>query len=207
MTGAFWIKFETVRLSKNRPAILKLLKNEESAILEIESALSLYFAVAPIRNQPSETREDVRAELVLLAGALSTVGRILNSRGRARSLLVEACADMQDGAHARVMQLEGALFDGDYDVLAKAARAAIDELEVTAVPTRSFDKMARVRLVQSMAAAGAKVGITACRKNRDINSSRGDFDALVQAVYESAGIEKGDGETYKADGDIKAAGF
>lgn len=199
MTGV-WIKFEKVRLSKNREQILNLLGNEESAILEIESALSRHFALAPNGNRHTEKPQEVRADLVRLASAISTIGQILKNRGQARSLFVEACAEYpEDGTLARFQQLESALFGDGHDIFVEAASAALATLEVTSGRRPSPDKMGRVHLVQAMAAAVAKIGL---------NSGRGGaFEELVQAVYESAGIENAQGETIKADGDIRAAGF
>lgn len=195
-----WLKFENVRLSKNRAQILRLVGNEEQVIAEIEGALCRYFGLVPVGKFQFEKPKDVRAELVRLAGAISTIGEILQNRGQAHRLFVEACDEYpEDGTYGRFLQLEGVLAGDGYDVLVDAANAALASLEVTSGRCHSPDKMNRVHLVQAIATAAEKIGLKPGRG--------GAFEELVQAVYESAGIENSKGETIKANGDIRAAGF
>lgn len=199
MTGG-WLKFEKVRLSKNREKILKLVENDESAIGEIEGALSRHFAFAPNGKRQSEKPKEVRADLVRLVSAISTIGEILQSRGQARSLFIEACGEYpEDGTLDRFQKLDGALFDDGCDILVEAANTALANLEVISGRPLSSDKMGRVHLVQAIATTAEKIGLKPGRG--------GAFEELVEAVYESAGIENTKGETIKAEGDIRAAGF
>lgn len=186
-----WIKFQTVRLSKNRERILELLKNDESVLGDIEGALSRHFALMP--QEKEETDAEVRKDLGRLARAISTINEILQSRGRARSLFLDACGEyIEDGTLFRFEQLEGALYDEGGDVLVEAAQSASAALDVSSGRDNSPEKNARLHLVGEVARAVKKIDMPAVR------SESGEFVELLQLVYESAGIE------IKVDGDIRA---
>lgn len=189
-----WIKFQTVRLSKNRERILDLLKNDESVLGEIEGALSRHFALMP--QEKEETDAEVRKELDRLAKAISAINEIMQSRGRARSLFLDACGEyIEDGTILRFQQLESALYDEGGNVLVEAARSASAALDVSSGRDKSPEKKARLHLVGEVARAVGKI---------DMRTARGgDFEDLIQLVYESAGIENDQGETIKAEGDIR----
>lgn len=189
-----WIKFQTVRLSKNRERILELIKNDESVLGDIEGALSRHFALMP--QEKEETDADVRKDLDRLAKAISTINEILQSRGRARSLFIDACGEyIEDGTILRFQQLESALYDEGGDVLVEAARSASAALDVSSGRDKSPEKNARLHLVGEVARAVGKIDMRTVRG--------GDFEDLIQLVYESAGIENDQGETIKAEGDIR----
>lgn len=189
-----WIKFQTVRLSKNRERILELLKNDESVLGDIEGALSRYFALMP--QEKEETDAEVRKNLDRLAKAISTINEILQSRGRARSLFLDACGEyIEDGTLFRFEQLEGALSDEGGDVLVEAAQSASAALAVSSGRDKSPEKNARLHLVGEVARAVGKIDMRTVRG--------GDFEDLIQLVYEGAGIENDQGETIKAEGDIR----
>ncbi|HQT01170.1 MAG: hypothetical protein B7Y26_08855 [Hydrogenophilales bacterium 16-64-46] len=189
-----WIKFQTVRLSKNRERILELLGNDESVLGDIEGALSCHFALMP--QEKEETDTDVRKELDRLAKAISTINEIMQSRGRARSLFLDACGEyIEDGTILRFQQLESALYDEGGNVLVEAARSAAVALDVSSGRDKSPEKNARLHLVGEVARAVEKIGMRTVRG--------GDFEDLIQLVYESAGIENDRGETIKAEGDIR----
>lgn len=186
-----WIKFQTVRLSKNRERILVLLKNDESVLGDIEGALSRHFALMP--QEKEETDAEVRKDLDRLAKAISTINEILQSRGRARSLFLDACGEcIEDGTLFRFEKLEGALYDEGGDVLVEAAQSASSALDVSSGRDNSPEKNARLHLVGEVARAVKKIDMPAVR------SESGEFVELLQLVYESAGIE------IKVDGDIRA---
>lgn len=189
-----WIKFQTVRLSKNRERILELLKNDESVLGDIEGALSRHFALMP--QEKEETDTEVRKELDRLAKAISTINEIMQSRGRARSLFLDACGEyIEDSTILRFQQLESALYDEGGNVLVEAARSASAALDVSSGRDKSPEKNARLHLVGEVARAVGKI---------DMRTARGgDFEDLIQLVYESAGIENDQGETIKAEGDIR----
>lgn len=189
-----WIKFQTVRLSKNRERILELLGNDESVLGDIEGALSRHFALMP--QEKEETDADVRKELDRLAKAISTINEIMQSRGRARSLFLDACGEyIEDGTILRFQQLESVLYDEGGNVFVEAARSAAVALDVSSGRDKSPEKNARLHLVGEVARAVEKIGMHTVRG--------GDFEDLIQLVYESAGIENGQGETIKAEGDIR----
>jgi hypothetical protein len=189
-----WIKFQTVRLSKNRERILELLKNDESVLGNIEGALSRHFALMP--QEKEETDADVRKELDRLAKAISTINEIMQSRGRARSLFLDACGEyIEDGTILRFQQLESVLYDEGGNVLVEAARSAAVALDVSSGRDKSPEKNARLHLVGEVARAVERIGMRTARG--------GDFEDLIQLVYESAGIENDQGETIKAEGDIR----
>lgn len=193
-----WIKFQTVRLSKNRERILELLKNDESVLGDIEGALSRHFALMP--QEKEETDAEVRRDLGRLAKAISTINEILQSRGRARLLFLDACGEyIEDGTLFRFEQLEGALSGDGGDLLVEAARSAPAALKRSAPAARKLssgrdnspEKSARLHLVGDVARAVKKIDMPAVR------SESGEFVELLQLVYESAGIE------IKVDGDIR----
>lgn len=189
-----WIKFQTVRLSKNRERILELLKNDESVLGDIEGALSRHFALIP--QEKEETDAEVRKDLDRLAKAISTINEIMQSRGRARSLFLDACGEyIEDGTIRRFQQLESALYDEGGDLLVEAARSASAALDVSSGRDKSPEKSARLHLVGGVARAVGKIDMRMARG--------GDFEELIQLVYESAGIENDQGETIKAEGDIR----
>lgn len=198
-----WIKFEDGWLttgSKEQRAlqqrILQLLNNDESALADIDGALSRHFALKPDAAEKEETDAEVRKDLGRLAQAISTINEIMQSRGRARSLFLDACGEyIEDGTLPRFQQLESALYDEGGDLLVEAARSASAALDVSSGRDKSPEKSARLHLVGEMAAAAEKVGMRAVRG--------GEFEELVQLVYEVAGIANDQGETIKADGDIK----
>lgn len=202
-----WFKFEPVRLSKNRAHLLSLIGNEESALTEIEGALSRYFALAPDGKRGPEPTKKVRDDLKRLADAIATLNEILQpqSRGQARSLFVDACAEyVEDGTLARLRNLEGVLRGDGGDSLVEAAQTALASLDVTSGRLPSPEKAGRVYLVKAIASAVEKVGLKPGRNKW--------FIGLVQNIYASAGIENADGEIIEADGDeadgdIRAAGF
>ncbi|MEW6590670.1 MAG: hypothetical protein AB1418_06500 [Pseudomonadota bacterium] len=189
-----WIKFQTVRISKNRERILKLLQNEEAALAKIESALSSHFALKP--DAAEEKDAGVRKDIERLADAIATINGILQSRGRARSLFLDACGEyLENGALLRFEQLEDALSGDGGDLLVEAARSAQACLKVSSGRPPSPELNARLHLVGVVAAAAEKIGMSSGRG--------GDFEELIQLVYESAGIESDQGETIKAEGDIR----
>lgn len=189
-----WIKFQTVRLSKNRERILKLLQNEETALGQIESALSSYFALKP--DAAEEKDAGVRKDIERLADAIATITGILQSRGRARTLFLDACGEyLEDGTLLRVDQLEDALSGDGGDLLVEAARSALADHKVSSGTSPSPELNARLHLVESVATAAGIIGMRTVRG--------GDFEELIQLVYEGAGIENDQGETIKADGDIR----
>lgn len=189
-----WIKFQTVRLSKNRERILGLLKNDGSVLSDIEGALSRHFALMP--QEKEETDAEVRKELDRLAKAISTINEILQSRGRARWLFLNACGEyIEDGTLFRFEQLEDALSGDGADLLVEAAQSAQASLKVSSGRPPSPELNARLHLVGVVATAAEKIGMSSWRG--------GDFEELIQLVYESAGIESDQGETIKAEGDIR----
>lgn len=191
---ARWIKFQTVRLSKNRERILKLLENDESVLADIESALSVHFALKP--DAAEEKGADVRKDIERLADAISTINEILQSRGLARSLFLGACGEyLEDGTFARSAQLEDALSGDGGDLLVEAARSALASLKVSSGRPPSPELNARLHLVRVVATAVDKIKMSPTRG--------GDFEELIQLVYEGAGIENDQGETIKAEGDIR----
>lgn len=198
-----WIKFEdgwlttgSERQRKLQQRILQLLKNDESALADIDGALSRHFALKPDAAEKEETDVEVRKELDRLAKAISTINEIMQSRGRARSLFLDACGEyIEDGTLFRFEQLEDALSGDGGDLLVEAARSAAAALKLSSGRDKSPEKNARLHLVGEMAAAAEKVGMRAVRG--------GEFEELVQLVYEVAGIANDQGETIKTDGDIK----
>lgn len=187
-----WIKFQTVRLSKSRERILELLNHDESVLADIESALSRYFALMPDAMEKEKTDKEVRKELDRLAKAISTINEILQSRGRARWLFLDACGEyIEDGTLLRLQRLEGALYDEGGDLLIEAAQSASAALDVSSGRDNSPEKNARLHLVGEVARAVEKIDMRAVR------SEGGEFVELLQLVYEGAGIE------IKAEGDIK----
>lgn len=197
---SLWLKFEAVRLSKNRAHILSRIGNEESALTEIEHALSRYFALAPGAMLGPEPSSKVRDDLKRLADAIATLNEILQSRGQARSLFLDACGEyVEDGTLARLHKLEGVLYDTGGDSLVEAAQTALASLKVSSGRLPAPEKMRRIYLVKAIAEAVKKVGLKPGRNEW--------FTGLVDFIYESAGIENADGEIIKADGDIRAAGF
>lgn len=189
-----WVKFQTVRLSKNRKRILELLNNDVSVLADIEGALSSHFA---LKHDAAEEKDaDVRKDIGRLADAISTINEILKSRGRARSLYVDACGEyIEDGTLFRFGQLEDALSGDGGDLLVEAAQSALASLKVSSGRPPSPELNARLHLVGVVATAAEKIGMSSGRG--------GDFEDLVQLVYESAGIESDQGETIKAEGDIR----
>lgn len=189
-----WIKFQTVRLSKNRERILKLLENDGSVLADIESALSSHFALKP--DAAEEKDAGVRKDIEYLADAISTINEILQSRGRARSLFLDACGEyIEDGTLLRFGQLEDALSGDGGDLLVEAARSALASHKVSPGKAPSPELNARLHLVEAVATAAEKIGMRTARG--------GDFEELIQLVYEGAGIENDQGETIKAEGDIR----
>ena len=190
--------------NRGKVRILRLLKNDESALADIDGALSRHFALKPDPAEKEETDAKVRKDLDRLAKAISTINEILQSRGRARSLFLDACGEyIEDGTLFRFEQLEGALSGDGGGLLVEAARSAPAALKRSAPAARKLssgrDKSpelnARLHLVGEMATAAEKVGMRAVRG--------GEFDELVQLVYEVAGIANDKGEPIKADGDIR----
>lgn len=200
-SGVRWVKFEGEWLpprSDNRPRILQLLKNDESALADIESALSRYFALKPDAMSPAETAKKVRDDLESLATAISITKEILQSRSQARSLFLAACGEyLEDGVFIRFEQLEGALRGDGGDMLVEAAQSALTGLKVASGRPPSSEAIGRVYLVKEIMSVAEKIGIRPVRG--------GDFEELVQLVYESAGIETSRSETIKAEGDIRKA--
>lgn len=189
-----WIKFQTVRLSKNRERILTLLKNDELVLADIERALSRHFALKPAAAE--EKGADVRKDIERLADAISTINEILQSRARARSLFLDACGEyIEDGTLLRFEQLEGALSGDGGDLLVEAARSALAGHKVSSGADPKPELNARLCLVEAAATAAEKIGMRTVRG--------GDFEELIQLVYEGAGIENDQGEPIKADGDIR----
>lgn len=196
--GARWVKFHSTRLAKNRPRILQLLKSDESALADIESALSRYFAFKPDAKSMAKTSKEVRDDLERLAAAISTTNEILQSQGQARSLFLGACSEyLEDGTFNRFVHLEGALFGDGGDLLVEAAQSALARLKVVSGRPPSSEANGRIHLVKEMMAVAEKINIRPVRG--------GDFEELVQLVYESAAIETPQGEIIKADGDIRKA--
>lgn len=189
-----WIKFQTVRLSKHRERILELLNNDGSALAEIEGALSRHFALKP--DAVEEKDAEVRKDLERLADAISTINDILQNRGRARSLFLDASGEyIEDGTLLRFEKMEGAFFGDGGDLLVAAARSALVSLKVSPGRRLSPELNARLYLVGIVASAVGKIGMSPARGT--------EFEELIQFVYESAGIENDQGETIKADGDIR----
>lgn len=189
-----WIKFQTVRLSKHRERILELLNNDGSALAEIEGALSRHFALKP--DAVEEKDAEVRKDLERLTDAISTINDTLQNRGRARSLFLDACGEyIEDGTLLRFEKMEGAFFDDGGDLLVAAVRSALVSLKVSPGRRLSPELNARLYLVGIVASAVGKIGMSPARGT--------EFEELIQFVYESAGIENDQGETIKADGDIR----
>lgn len=196
--GARWFKFHSTRLAINRRRILQLLNGDESALADIESALSRYFAIKPDAKSSAETSKKVRDDLELLAAAISTISEILQSRGQARSFFLEACSEYpEDGTLSRFSQLEGALFGDGVGLLVEAKQSALDSLKVASGRPLSSEANGRIHLVKEMMAVAKKINI------RPVRGS--DFEELVQLVYESAEIKNPQGKIIKADGDIRKA--
>lgn len=193
----FWCKFEDGWLppGENRQRILELLKHDESALANIDRALSRHFALKPdakSKEKPAEVRNDVER----LAAAIATIGEILKSRRRAYWLFMDACGEYpEDGTFGCFEQLNGAFSGDGGDLLLDAARSALADLDVTSGRQPSPELNARIRLVGEVALAAEGTGMRSVRG--------GDFEELVQHVYDGAGIENAQGETIKADGDIR----
>ena len=189
-----WVKFEDgwLPVGTYRERILELLGNDVSVLADIESALSRYFALMPRAMEKEETEKKVRKELGRLAEAITTINEIMQSRGRARSLFLDACGEyIEDGTLLRFEQLESALYDEGGDLLIEAARSASAALDVSPGRDKSPEKNARLHLVGEVARAVGKIDMHA------VHSEGAPFVELMQLVYDGAGIE------IKAQGDIK----
>lgn len=193
----FWCKFEGEWLpsGENRQRILQLIENDESVLTDIDSALSRHFALKPAEKS-NEKPAEVRNDMERLAAALATIGEILQSRRRAYWLFADACGEyLEDGTFGRFQQLKDAFFGEGGDLLLEAARSALAAIDVSSGRRPSPELNARIHLVGEVALAAERIGMRAVRG--------GDFEELIQLVYEGAGIENAQGETIRAEGDIR----